>query len=109
MTAEAFAQDVADVLDPTYIPEDDSSKTLFDLKQRYMYAVFVRNIKNDLGKGIVRSHESSFDAQAVYSKLLSHYKDSTKSSLDASNLLTYITSSRLGSGGSWKGSTLNFR
>lgn len=108
MTAEAYAQDVADILDPAYIPPDDTAKELFTLKQRYMYAVFVRNLKNDLGKGIVRQYEDTFDAQAVYSKLLTHYKDSTKSSLDASNLLTYITTARLGSAGSWKGSTSNF-
>ncbi|MEL7196229.1 MAG: reverse transcriptase domain-containing protein [Bacteroidota bacterium] len=110
MTAEAYAQDVADILDPAYIPDpnDTSAQELFQLKQRYMYSVFVRNLKNDLGKGIVRQYEATFDAQAAYSKLLTYYKDSTKSSLDASNILTYITTARLGSAGSWKGSTSNF-
>jgi hypothetical protein len=38
--AQARAQDVADVLDPTYVPSLPEDKLLFEEKQKYLYAVF---------------------------------------------------------------------
>ena len=108
LLAEAYAQDVADVLDPTYAPRSREDAALFDLKQDYMYAAFIRILKVDFAKGLVRQHERNRDAQVVFAKLLTRYRDSTKSSLDSSMLLTYITTARLGSGGSWKGPTTGF-
>ena len=36
--AQACAQDVADVLDPTYVPLTQEAKDLFAAKQQFMYA-----------------------------------------------------------------------
>ncbi len=59
--AQAHAQDVYDVLDPTYKPTP-MDKDLFDTKQRYMYAVFERVLQTDKGKALVRSNEATSDA-----------------------------------------------
>ena len=101
--AQARAQDVSEVLNPKYEPQDDAEKQLFDEKQKYMFAVFEKNLLTDQGKSLVREYADNYDAQRIYSELRSYSLESTKASLDSSNLLTYITSIRLGDG-RWKGS-----
>lgn len=53
------------------MPETDDEKALFQEKQKYMYAVLEKIVCTDRGKAIIREHESDFDAQSVYRKLLS--------------------------------------
>ena len=72
-----------------------------------MYFVFDRNLSTDKGKALVREHEGDRDAQAIYKALCEHASTSTKAALDASDILAYITSARLGDG-SWKGTTHAF-
>ena len=43
--AQARAQDVLEVLNPKYEPQDDAEKQLFDEKQKYMFAVFECNMR----------------------------------------------------------------
>jgi len=105
--AQARAQDVADILDTTYVPLTPADKDLFSEKQKYMFAVFERTLLTDVGKLFVHDHENDGNARAVYKKVVDYYLKSTKASLDSSGLLSYITSIHLGSG-LWKGSTHNF-
>ena len=105
--AQARAQNVQNVLDPDYVPADSAEEALFNEQQRYVYAVFESKLLTDMGKKYVRDHEDDSDAQAVYRKLTLHHTKSTKASMDSANLLSYITSARLGSG-EWKGSTAGF-
>ena len=105
--ALARAQDVSEVLDPLHVPVTQDDKDLFKEKQKYMFAVFDRTLQTDTGKALVREHENDFDAQKIYVELVKFYLKSTKASLDSSNVLSYITSARLGSG-IWKGSTYSF-
>ena len=105
--AQARAQDVEDILNPKYKPATQESKGVFDQKQKYMYAVFTKTLLTDKGKSLVREHEDEYNAQLVYSKLVDHAQRSTKASVESSQLLTYITSTRLGTG-SWKGSCHSF-
>ena len=103
----AHTFDVADVLDPTYQPSTPEETELFNLKQDFMFAVFNNILKTDTGKNLVRQHEKTRNAQAVYKALSDYALRSARASMDASNLLTYITTARLGDG-KWKGGTEAF-
>ena len=105
--AQARAQDVSEVLDPTFKPSTTADHTLFDEKQKYMYAVFEKTLLTDKGKALVRNHQKRYDAQLIYKELCEYALQSTKASLDSSSLLTYLTTIRLGDG-KWKGGTHAF-
>jgi hypothetical protein len=105
--AQARAQDVHKILDTSYLPTSSEDQQLFAMKQEFMYAVFERTLQTDMGKALVRHHESDFDAQALYQSLLEYSIKSTKASLDTSKLLAYITSAQLGDG-SWTGKLKTF-
>jgi hypothetical protein len=49
--SQARAQDVSEVLNPQYSPTDPIDNTLFDEKQKFMYAVFEKHLMSDKGKG----------------------------------------------------------
>lgn len=70
--------------------------------------MFERTLKIDDGKDLVRKHHSTHDAQRVYTDLKAFSLKSTTASLNAPDLLTYITSARLGDNSSWLGSALGF-
>ena len=105
--AQACAQDVSEVLDSKCQPTTNSDKLLFDEKQKYMYAVFEKTLLTDKGKSLVRLHQRKYDAQTIFKELSDYALTSTKASMDASTLLTYITTVKLGDG-SWKGSAHAF-
>jgi hypothetical protein len=104
---QARAQDVQQVLDHTYIPILAEDIDLFQEKQKYMYAVLSTKVKTDRGQAIVRKYDITFDAQNIYEELTEHHLRSTKASIDASTILTYITSAKLGTG-AWNGNTETF-
>ena len=64
-------------------------------------------MKTDKRKSNARQHEDNYDAKGVFSKLREYYTNSTKSALEASKLLSYITSIRVDSP-SWKDSSEAF-
>jgi hypothetical protein len=97
------AQDVAEGLDPTYGPNTTEDRELFKEKQKYMYAVFVNTLKTDQGK-----FAKTFDAQSIYRDVVEHALKSTKASISASEILSYVTSTCLGEGSAWRGSTEGF-
>ena len=105
--AQAHAQGVADVLNPLYSPTNPEEKELFKEKQVFMYAVFKQTLKTDKGRALVRHYEDGFDAQSIFKDLKAYQEDSTKANIDSSDLLTYITTAKLGDG-SWKGTTHGF-
>lgn len=104
--ALACTQDVSEVLDSNYIPEDDNNKLLFDHKQSYLYSVFNRIILTDVGKTIVRKYEDTYDAQKVYSDLVSYSKDSASANLTIENLNAQLTNLKLDS--RWSGTSHGF-
>jgi hypothetical protein len=73
LIAQAHAQDVDDVLDPTFHPSKPKDKLLFEEKQKYVYAIFEPKLLADKGKALVHEYEATLDAQAVYSALVDHY------------------------------------
>ena len=85
-------------------PEDTE---LFEEKQKHMHSVFEKTLQTDHGKAFVRAHTDDYDAQEVFKKISKHYKESMAASLEASNLLSYITTTKIDNI-SWKGTTEAF-
>ena len=104
---QARAQNVYDVLDSSYVPSKQDEKDLFDAQRKFMYAVLQATVLTSNGKSIVRDHANDYDAQMVYCKIQDHHTRSARADFQASSLLTYITSARLGDG-DWRGTTENF-
>ena len=104
---QARAQDISDVLDITYIPSSAVDIALFEEKQKYLYAVLEAKVETAKGKSIIRSYESTYDAQKAYADLKAHHLKSTKASLSSTKILEYITSAKVGDG-SWHGTAENF-
>jgi hypothetical protein len=100
--AQARAQDLIEVLTASYVAVIPADRSLFEEKQKYMYAVFERTLLSNKGKALVCEHTIDYDAQTVFKDLSAFALQSTKATLDSSSILTYITSSRLGDG-TWKG------
>ena len=108
-TNQARAQDVINVLDENFVPDhtDPDAVALFAEQQKYMYAVLDKTVQTDEGRAIVRTYEITYDAQAAYKGLLKYHLRSTKAAIDSSQILSYITSVRLGSS-AWRGSSVSF-
>jgi hypothetical protein len=104
---QAVAQDVADVLDETYVPSTADEISLFAEKQKFVYAVLESKVLTDRGKAIIRDHKHGFDAQKVYKKLKDYHLKSTKAKIKSSVLLSCITSAKLGDG-TWNCTTEAF-
>ena len=105
--AQARAQDLAHVLEHTYKPTGQDELELFQEKQKFMYAVFEKTLLTDKGKALVRQYQSTFDAQKIYDLLSNYAMHSTKTSMNASSLLSYITTTNLADG-KWRGTSHAF-
>ena len=92
------------MLDGKYIVISDEDIDLFDKQNLYIYAAFEKILKIDDGRDLVRKHHKNHDAQKVYSELQAFATTSTAASLNAADLLTYITTARLGANQTWVGS-----
>ena len=55
-----------------------------------------------MGKSLVQSCESSFDAQKIYELLQLYVTNSTHSTIDTEELLSYLTSTKLDKS-QWRG------
>ena len=89
--ADVATQGLSNILDPHYLPATYEDKMLFREQQRYMYDVFVRVLKTDKGKAVVRKYKGIFDAQSIYQELQEYASKSTEAIVDANTLLQYIT------------------
>ena len=107
LEAQTNYQDVANILDPTYVPQAPEDIALFDEKQKYMYSVLERILQTDEGKVIVRSHDNDRNAQLIYAELLQTMMRSTEAMMDSSALLGYLTTAKI-SDGTWRGTTKSF-
>jgi hypothetical protein len=105
--AQARAQDLLHVLDSTFVPATPEATELFVEKQKFVYAIFDKILLTDKGKSLVRQYASTFDAQKVFRDLTVYYNTSTMAARVASDLLTYIMSSKFGNG-TWKGTAQGF-
>lgn len=111
LIANARTQDVYDVIDPRCAPPTPNANCpkyqLYQAKLAYLYSVFERTLLTDTGKASVRRHEATFDARAIYIEVKQNAESSTKSSLDASKLLSWLTTTKLGTS-TWNGTTHAF-
>ena len=55
--AQARAQDVQEILNSKYKPSNKQEQALFNEKQKYMYAVFEKNLLTDHGKALVHQYQ----------------------------------------------------
>ena len=104
--AQAAAQNIAEVLDPTYRPTQ-AERPIFDKKQEYMTAVLVRVLQTDMGKSLVRKYAATHDAQSILRDLKAYQNQSTKSAIKSSDLLTWVTGTKLDLN-KWNGTTEKF-
>jgi len=104
--AQAKAQDVFKILDPSYAP-NQTEEPLFKAKQKYLYAVFERVLQTDKGKVLVCAYEETADAQQIFKDLCEDALRSMHSSIDSSRILSYVTSIKIGDG-HWNGSACSF-
>jgi hypothetical protein len=107
LKAQTNYQDVADVLDPNYVPKLVEEVALFDEKQKYMYLVLEKILQTEEGKVIVRSHDLDRDAQKIYSEYLNAMTLSTEAIMGSGKFLSYLTTAKI-SDGSWRGSAKGF-
>ena len=103
----AGTQDVKEVLDPQYTPQTEEDADLFQLKQEYMYNVADNILQTDRGIVYVCEHEHDHDAQKVFAKVIAYYLKQRAADIEASDLLTYITTAKFGLG-KWKGTAVSF-
>ena len=80
---------------------------LFREQQHYMYAVFIRVLKTDKGKAIVRKYKGTFNDQSIYCELQYYTSKSPQAIIDANTILQYITTASH-SDFSWNGMTKQF-
>ena len=104
--AEARTQFMQDVLDPNYKPVKLEDVTKFHHRKVFMYDVFVLVLKTVTSKPLVTTYKTSKDGQQLYMDLLEVYERSTKGKIKASELLTYVTTTKLDS--SWRNTYESF-
>eukprot|EP00934_Nitzschia_sp_Nitz4_P001298 Nitzschia sp. Nitz4//scaffold501_size4582//2099//3937//NITZ4_009240-RA/size4582-snap-gene-0.0-mRNA-1//-1//CDS//3329553590//1298//frame0 len=72
-----------------------------------MYSAFVDKVQTLQGKQIINKYKTTFDAQKVFAELSDHALKSTSANLNSSNILTFLTSDRLGLD-AWKFTTEDY-
>ena len=92
------AQDLEDLISVTSKPTDPALLEVFELKQKWLYAVLFDKVQTTRGKAIVRKHRRNADAQAAYAELVSHHTQSVGADISASAIENYITTTKLGDG-----------
>ena len=107
MNIQARVQGVSHVLDQNYTPTTLEEVELFDEMQKFMYAILDKNVLTDQGRAIVRAHEATYNAQKAYNEIKNHHNSSTKAKIEASSILSYITSVKIDDG-SWQGTAEGF-
>ena len=107
--ATARVQDMSDVLNPAFVPnqDDDNDVKAFNLKQGFMYDVFSRILRTSRGCALVRSYESTYDAQSVWRDLVKQMESSADSRIEYMEIFRYLTQVRLDRS-TWHGTCMDF-
>ena len=108
--AQAFAQDLANVLDPTYVPAPPRTRMgILDAKQQiFMYAVFTSKLKTPKAKALLRQHDGDKDARTLWRELVEYYQKFTGAVLSSQSIMQFLTTFRIGPNSTWKKSTHDF-
>ena len=100
--ATARSHACEEVFDQDYSPGTPEDSALFDEKQKFIYSVFNECLQTDMGKSLVRTYESTYNAQKIYKELMIHATASTQATIDTDELLSYVTSTKLNKS-QWRG------
>lgn len=95
---QVCVQDINDVLDPSYTPITVEEIELFEEMLKCMHANFEKTIHTYKGKALVRVHQKTYNAQIIYKEVQEYALLSIKATMEASSLLSYITTSNLDNG-----------
>ena len=95
---KAKAQEQLEVLDANYKPKGDDEKALYQQKCTFMLTVFDKKLKTDQAKETICLYmEKPYAAQLIFKIVKGHAKKSTGAEVATSNLLSYLTTTKLGS------------
>ena len=86
---QVHAQDLANIINKSYIPNTVTEDRLFTLQKDYMHTVFLQTLMTNDTKKIVRDHESTRDAQAIYKALRKFVKDSPDATIFVNELTQF--------------------
>ena len=99
-TIRAEAQGVEKVLDPEYKPKTPEDKLLFKKINGYMLMVFDLKFSTSQAKQAIQalSKKEEYPAQKVWAKVKEHQEKSTGASMEATDLLSYLSTVKWASG-----------
>ena len=80
----ANSHGLLNVLNPMYKPTTPSEIALFDHHLAFMFYVFSKNLKTTKGKELVRTYQSTYDAQSIFDELCEYHRESEKADGDKS-------------------------
>ena len=60
--ATANSQNIQDVFNPSFVHINGEAADLFLAQQKYVFQVFVTNLKIDKGKELIKQYKDTFDA-----------------------------------------------
>jgi len=92
-----------DVIDPKYVAATSDAQGLFDSQQEFVYTIFIKVLKTDYGRPLVRRHEIKRDSQRIWESLKLYCADSMVSIHRAQQLMKKINSFRIPETGRTKG------
>ena len=95
LLAKGCTHGISEVFDPSYVPETEDARALFEVQQAFAFSIFVTHIQTASGKNIVREFTKTGDAQAIYKRLLSRYTDSPEAKSNAQELKNKLALLRL--------------
>jgi hypothetical protein len=90
-----FAHGIENIISPAYTPSTPDDIALFNEQNKFMFDVFNTTLKTPMGKHFVRNHESTRNAQAIWSDYLTYMRTSSKADMQIEDLMMVLTSFRL--------------
>ena len=90
--ATVFAHGCENVISPPYTPTTADETLLLIKQNKFMYDVFTTILKTSMGRHYTRKHESTRDAQAVWSDYMQYMRTSSKADIELEDLMKAITS-----------------
>ena len=89
-------------MNTTCAPINGDTRDLFEAQQKYVFQVFVTNLKTGKGKELVKQYKHNADARSVWRDLLTHMKTSTTAKINTRKIFQYTTNVKIDDG-SWRG------
>ena len=87
-----------EIIDPKYVPSTDKEQSIFEYKQKFVYAILESKVLTSKGKEIVCKHDGNANAQKAYKELLDHHTSSTSAQIAARDIQSYFTTAKFGDG-----------